>query len=142
MHPELATVFALFARKLPNTPIAIHGSAVRDYANARDIDVLFLANADFPWIVGLFHTKYSGWNVVPTGEPGIHRPLKRGETAPAQDITHLRRTIYPIELEGVEKPVQLSQSSAVHTWTDHPHALLLPSGRVLNEGVYYGKYER
>lgn len=137
MHSELRAVFAFFQHVFPSTPIAIHGSAVRDYAAARDIDVMVLADADYVYMCRQLGVKYSGWNVTRDAS-GFCTPIPRGVQAPP-NAEHLRRTVHPIHVEGVSKPVQLSQSSKHFSFADHPHALLLPSGKVLNPGCYHLK---
>lgn len=141
MHPELARTFAFFDHKFPGTPVAIGGSAVRDYDRARDIDVMVLAGADYPFMVGRLGTRYNGWNVL-MGANGVHTPVNDMAVWPSDPIIHLRRTIHPIWLEGVSKPVQLCQSDACLQFSDHPHALLLPNGSWVNKDCFYDKPRR
>lgn len=140
MHAEHRKVFDFFAWKFPGTDVAIHGSSLRDFATARDIDVAVLAAADYPFMVSRLNTRYSGWNVV-RGADGICVPVKRGET-PAGPIEHLRRTIYPVILEGISKPIQLGQSDKCRQFADMVHAVLLPSGQLLNGSSFYSKPRR
>jgi hypothetical protein len=148
MHPELARTFAFFDHKFPGTPVAIGGSAVRDYDRARDIDVMVLAGADYPFMVSRLGTRYNGWDVVLGADGIVHTPV--GKYDRARDTPswcgprylHLRRTIHPIWLEGVTKPVQLCQSDACLQFSDHPHALLLPNGSWVNKDCFYDKPRR
>lgn len=142
MHPEISAVFAFFARKFPGLEVAIHGSALRDFDSARDIDVMVRADAPYPWLVGQLGLRYSGWDAPPPDANGCISYVRGSDRGVATGGVHLRRTVRPLHLEGVSKPVQLSQSSRVQAWSDHPHCLLLPSGETLNPGLFYAKPRR
>lgn len=140
MHPELRLVFAFFDRKFPHTPVAIHGSALRHYASARDVDMLMLADADYPHLMGQLGLTYSGWNVTRDAS-GFCTPVPRG-TPPSRQWEHLRRTVKPLWIEGVSKPIQVSQSDKGIRFSDHKHALLLSNGTTLHPGVFHDKLRR
>ena len=114
MHPDLQIVFDYFAE----VEIAIIGSAAWNYDDANDIDVVFLADADFPLIVVQHELTYCGWD-------------RKG--------VHVRRTLTPLWVEGVERPIQLSQLSSMKDFADHPYEVLLRDGTRLNPGKHFNK---
>jgi len=116
MHRELRRVFDYFGKKFPKAPIAIIGSAVKDYEAARDIDVLLPHEVEWHDAMKTLGTKYNGWDTV------------QG---------HLRRA--NVSVPDVSKKVQLLQVASVPTAGDHPNAALLADGTVLKAGHYFDK---
>ena len=114
MHPDLQIVFDYFTE----VDIAIIGSAAWNYESANDIDVIFLADADFPAIAAQHELTYCGWN-------------RKG--------VHVRRTLTPLFIHNVLKPVQLSQLSSTREFADHPYETLLRDGTRLHPGKHFDK---
>ena len=116
IHPQLQLVFDAFDERVPGTPVAIVGSAVRDFEQAHDIDVLVPQTVNWPVLMRRLGTKYNGW-----GKPGHH--VRRAN----------------LRIEGVSKQVQVLQRDESPTFASHPHAVLLPSGEVLNGNAHFQK---
>jgi hypothetical protein len=116
MHPDLETVFAFFADKFPGAPIAVIGSAVKDYDTAHDIDVLLPHDVEWHAAMKTLGTRYNGWDT------------KQG---------HLRRA--NLTIPDVSKPVQVLQVESTPTAGDHPNAALLADGTVLKPGAWFDK---
>ena len=116
MRPEHRAVFERFAE----WEIAIVGSSLRDFDNAHDIDVLFLAGQDMRQLARELGLKYLG---------KFASPLTNG------DVRRLSNT----HVEGVSKPIQLISDSSAATFDQWPHAVLLRDGRMLNDGKHYVK---
>ena len=121
MHPELRSVFDFLEQRFPGDTFAIHGSAVRSYADAHDIDVLLCDQAAYVRITRDLQSPYSGWD--------------RGDV-------HLRRTVRPYWIPGVSKHVQFGISTAVARLEDAPFCVLLSDDTLLNEGLFYEKPRR
>ena len=112
MHRDLQRIFDHFSKHT----IAIIGSAVHDLNHARDIDVLFLSQVNFPALVRALGVTYQGWN-------------RNGH--------HIRRANYTIP--GMARSLQLTHVNTVHDFSDHPHCCLLRDGTMLNRGISFQK---
>jgi hypothetical protein len=100
---------------------AIVGSALRDYAEAKDVDVLFPASTDFRKLAAELGTPYlGGWD-----DHGVR-------------VHQLKYSIH-----GVGKPVNLIQRSDVEDlYHDWPHATLMPGGELVRGEHHYIKPRR
>lgn len=116
MRPEHRRVFDYFAEY----PCAIVGSSLRDFNEARDVDLLFLAGTDFRRLAKEIGARYLG---------KFESPLTKGDV----------RRLSNINVEGVRLPVQCISDSTVATFSDWPHAVLLRSGELLNAGKHFAK---
>lgn len=114
MHPEFRTIF----EHLWEWDVAIVGSALRDYKNAKDIDVLFPASTDFRALAKELGTPYlGGWD---EGAVRVHQ-LK-------------------YHISGVGKPINCIQRSDVENlYLDWSHATLMPDGDYVRSEHHYLK---
>lgn len=112
MHPDHKRVFAHFF----DYDIAIVGSSLRDFAAAKDIDVLFLADQDFRQLAREYGLVYRGGFDTKDGR------------------VHQMRYQF-----GDVKPLNLVQRSSVTAFDQWPHAVLLCNGQILHPGVHYRK---
>lgn len=116
MAPELALVFAYLEQRFPGHSFGVIGSAVKDYDNANDIDVLVPYTILLPDLAVRLGVKYNGWDTL------------QG---------HLRRA--NIRVPGVPKKVQLLQVESAPTPHDHPNASMLSDGTILKPGQFFDK---
>lgn len=114
MRAELQWVFDFFK----DDEIGIIGSALRDFDSAHDLDVLFPARVDFRALSERLKIPYRGGWDTPRGRIHI---LSLGQVA------------------QVGKVVQLTQNSSTERLDQHPQAVLLRDGTILNEGVHFVK---
>ncbi len=117
MRKEFKTIF----EHLWEWECAIVGSALRDYAEANDIDVLFPASTDFRNLAGELGVPYlGGWD---EGDVRIHQLKYR--------------------LPGVGKVLNLIQRSDIEDiFNDWPHATLMPGGDEARMDHHYIKPRR
>ena len=116
MHPELKNLFTQLDELFPKEPIAVIGSAVKDYERAHDVDVLLPHSIEWKDAMKKFRTKYNGWDT------------SQG---------HVRRA--NLRLWGVSKPIQILQISAFPTAAQHPFAALFGNGVVTKPDKYFDK---
>jgi hypothetical protein len=117
MRAEFRKVFDRFAEF---GPIAIVGSSLRNWAAAKDVDLLFPADTDFRKLARELGLKYLG---------KFPSPLTKGDVRRLSNIT----------VEGVGKPIQIISDSSVTTAAEWPHAALTPDGKLLNADKHYVK---
>ena len=117
MIPDNLHIFNTIFHILRDWDCAIVGSILRDYRNARDIDVLFRASQDFRQLAR---------------ELGI--PYRGGFDTPQGRIHSLHYNI-----PGVARTMNLFQVAGVEHFEEWSNMVRLRDGRVLNAGKHWVK---
>lgn len=112
MKTRFQPIFDLFK----GLDVYIMGSALRDYPNAKDIDVLFLSSKDFQEGCKRLNTTFKEWDSV---------------------VGHLKSA--KASLPGTFKPLQLVNIDTIKTPQDHRQEVLGRDGKLINPGIYFQK---